>query len=144
MENASKALIIAGAILLAISIIGIGMYVFTQAKGAVGNIGMDKEKIAAYNADFEAYEGTVDGSSARALCDTVRNHNLAHTDDATTQIVVQTGSAAGVTTPPSATVTAAAVNTIKQGLKQGYNYKVDFGYDANTGLIVAVGITQQP
>ena len=32
MENASKALIIAGAILLAIAIIGVGMYVFNNAQ----------------------------------------------------------------------------------------------------------------
>ena len=38
MENASKALIIAGAILLSIAIIGIGMYVYSQAEGIMKNI----------------------------------------------------------------------------------------------------------
>ena len=35
MENASKALIIAGAILLSIAIIGIGMYVYNNAATAM-------------------------------------------------------------------------------------------------------------
>ena len=37
MENASKALIIAGAILLSILIIGIGMYIYNQAKEQIDN-----------------------------------------------------------------------------------------------------------
>ena len=77
MENASKALIIAGAILLAISIIGIGMYVFSQAQGAMDGIGMDQERITAYNSQFESYMGTnVRGTTVRALFDLVRNHNI--------------------------------------------------------------------
>ena len=35
MENASKALIIAGAILLAIAIIGIGMFVYNNVSGTI-------------------------------------------------------------------------------------------------------------
>ena len=77
MENASKALIIAGAILLAISIIGIGMYVFQQAQGAMSGIGMDSEKAAAYNQKFDSYIGTnIKGTQVRALYDVVRNHNV--------------------------------------------------------------------
>lgn len=143
MENASKALIIAGAILLAISIIGIGMYVYQQAAGAMGNIGMDQEKIAAYNGDFERYQGTQSGASVRALCDAVRNHNLANPDDETKNIVLQTTSAASVTTPPSKIITAAEVNTIKNNIKTGKTYTVDFGYDANSGYIVAIGIVEK-
>ena len=44
MENASKALIIAGAILLSILIIGLGMMVFNQAKEAMTGTGMDQTK----------------------------------------------------------------------------------------------------
>lgn len=41
MENASKALIIAGAILLSILIIGLGMFIYQQASGAMGNANLD-------------------------------------------------------------------------------------------------------
>ena len=41
MENASKALIIAGAILLAILIISLGILIFNQAQDTVGSVNMD-------------------------------------------------------------------------------------------------------
>lgn len=141
MENASKALIIAGAILLSILIIGLGMLIFNQAKDAIGNTGMDKEKIAVYNAEFEAYLGTQSGSSCRTLCDLVRNHNNAYTDDESKNIIVQEADAATVTEAPSAAVEAAVVNTFKTTIKTGKTYTVSLGYDKNSGLVVAVGIT---
>ena len=42
MENASKALIIAGAILLAILIIGLGIFIYRQAANTVSDTGMDQ------------------------------------------------------------------------------------------------------
>lgn len=57
MENASKALIIAGAILLSILIIGLGMFIYQQASGAMGNANLDPQKIQAYNSEFTSYEG---------------------------------------------------------------------------------------
>lgn len=140
MENASKALIIAGAILLAISIIGIGMYVYQQAAGAMSGIGMDKEKIATYNSTFTVYEGTQNGASVRRLCEVVGNHNLANRDDASKQVKLQKGSAAGETVAPTAAITMKDINDIKKDIMAGKTYTIDFGYDANSGLIVAVGI----
>ena len=45
MENASKALIIAGAILLSIAIIGIGMAVFQMASGTISSANMSAQEI---------------------------------------------------------------------------------------------------
>ena len=129
MENASKALIIAGAILLSILIIGLGMAIYQQAAGAMNGANMDPTKIQAYNSEFLNYEGTQSGTQVRALLDTVRSHNLAHT-----------GTAAGVTAAPTAVVTATDVNNVKKTINAGKTYTVDFGYDANSGFIVAVGI----
>ena len=42
MENASKALIIAGAILISILLIGLGVYVYTMAAGATQNVDLSK------------------------------------------------------------------------------------------------------
>ena len=75
MENASKALIIAGAILLSILIIALGVFVFNQAKSAVGNTGLSDQEVAAFNSKFESYEGNQKGSSVKALINTVRNYN---------------------------------------------------------------------
>lgn len=61
MENASKALIIAGAILLSILIIALGVFVFNQAKSAVGNTGLSDQEVAAFNSKFDSYEGKQKG-----------------------------------------------------------------------------------
>ena len=140
MENASKALIIAGAILLSNLIIGLGMYIYTQASGAMKGANLDPQAVAAYNSEFENYEGTRSGTEVRALLDTVRAHNNAKTDDPSLNIAVQNSSAASVTAAPTAVVTAATVNALKQTINAGKTYTVDFGYDANSGYIVAVGI----
>ena len=143
MENASKALIIAGAILLSILIIGLGMFIYQQASGAMGNANLDPQKIQAYNSEFTSYEGTKSGTQVRALLYTVRNHNLSNTDDPSLNVTAITGSAASVTTAPTALVTASAINDIKKTVNAGKTYTVDFGYDANSGFIVAVGITEK-
>ena len=51
MENASKALIIAGAILLSIAIIGIGMAVFQMASGTISSANMSAQEIEAFIAE---------------------------------------------------------------------------------------------
>ena len=140
MENASKALIIAGAILLSILIIGLGMAIYQQASGAIGSANMDPQKIQAYNSEFASYEGTKSGTQVRALLDIIRSHNLANTDDPSLNVVAMTSSAANVTAAPTELVTATAINDIKKTINAGKTYTVDFGYDANSGFIVAVGI----
>ncbi|MEF2619394.1 MAG: hypothetical protein U0N02_01030 [Clostridia bacterium] len=76
MENASKALIIAGAILLAILIIGLGIFIYRQAANTVIDTGMDQLSIQQFNGQFENYIKTnVSASNVRALLDTVSSNN---------------------------------------------------------------------
>lgn len=140
MENASKALIIAGAIILSILIIGLGMFIFLKANSATEGADLSSQKVKAYNSVFEQYVGTQTGINVKALLDEVRSHNLANASDASLNIDVQESSQAATTTPPTAAVTAATVNTIRAKIQNGKSYTVDFGYDASTGFIVAVGI----
>ena len=140
MENASKALIIAGAIILPILIIGLGMFIFQKANSATEGADLSSQKVKAYNSVFEQYVGTQTGINVKALLDEVRSHNLANASDASLNIDVQESSQAATTTPPTAAVTAATVNTIRAKIQNGKSYTVDFGYDASTGFIVAVGI----
>ena len=49
-------------------------------------------------------------------------------------------SAAIFKTAPTALVYASAINNVKKTINAGKTYTVDFGYDANSGFIVAVGI----
>jgi len=59
MENASKALIIAGAILLAILLISLGIFIFTGAQDTAKNAGgLESQEAATFNASILKYEGT--------------------------------------------------------------------------------------
>lgn len=144
MENASKALIIAGAILLAILIIGLGVYVFGIAKGSLGNISktMDPTKVAAYNSEFEQYEGTQSGSNARALYNVIRSHNNANKDDPTLQIVLtiegndfDEGAEQAAPEEP--------VQPVANTLKAGNTYNITFATDPNSGFITACNIRKK-
>ena len=74
MENASKALIIAGAILLAILIIGLGIYIYNQAQNSVADTGMDKMAIRQINGQFEPYlDVELSSVQAKSLIDTINN-----------------------------------------------------------------------
>ena len=75
MDNASKALIMAGAILISVAIVGIGIYIFSTASGlatrSVDDIGaMD---VQTFNSRFYAYAvesasgEVINGTQARAL-----------------------------------------------------------------------------
>lgn len=67
MENASKALIIAGAILLSILLISLGIMIFNQAQDTINNSGMSQAEKTAFNQKFTKYEGNRKGSEVRSL-----------------------------------------------------------------------------
>ena len=60
MENASKALLIAGAILLVIAIIAIGVGIVSKTRGTIDTAGsqIDGMAVQMHNKQFEHYEGT--------------------------------------------------------------------------------------
>ncbi len=69
MENASKALIIAGAILLSILIIAIGMFVYTSAQSTINDSlsQMSTSEKNAFNSAFTGYQGNQTGSQVKGL-----------------------------------------------------------------------------
>ena len=75
MENASKALIIAGAILLSILLISLGIMIFTQAQDTVTNSGMSDEEVEAFNNNFTKYEGKQKGTMVKSLINAVLANN---------------------------------------------------------------------
>ena len=83
MENASKALIIAGAILLSILLISLGIMIFTQAQDVVSGSGMTEAQISAFNSKFTKYEGNYKGTMVKSLIQEViaTNSSSASNDD---------------------------------------------------------------
>jgi len=69
MENASKALLIAGAILIAILLIAIAMYVYSTSQGNVNQAmaSLDVQQIQSLNQAWLNYEGKQTGSQVKAL-----------------------------------------------------------------------------
>lgn len=78
MENASKALLIAGAILICILLIAIGMYVYNSANATVGSAvsQMSQQEKDIYNAKVKSYIGdTVKGSEVKSMIENVISMN---------------------------------------------------------------------
>ena len=83
MENASKALIIAGSILISILIVGLGVIIYNNVKGVTDKSSMSQIEINAHNSPFESYFGnSVAGTNVRALITSVNaNNNQASVDE---------------------------------------------------------------
>lgn len=78
MENASKALLIAGAVLIVILLISVGIMIFNSSKGLFGSATSnmsDQEKLM-FNTKFTMYEGpNVSGTQVRELIRAVITNN---------------------------------------------------------------------
>jgi len=77
MENASKALIMAGSILIAIIIISLGIMIFNNMSNSVKNeSNLDKQQISAFNSKITPYIGeSISGSQVNTLIQLVRTIN---------------------------------------------------------------------
>lgn len=78
MENASKALLIAGAILICILLIAVGMYIYNSAQGtistAAGQMGQQEKEL--YNAMIKKYTGnSKKGSDVKQMIEDVISQN---------------------------------------------------------------------
>lgn len=123
MENASKALIIAGAILLSILLISLGIFVFTQAQDTLGSIKLDEQEVLAFNNKFLAYEGNIRGSQLKQLFNLVDSNNAsANAEGATEKVIDITG------------VTESAIKT-------GATYSVKMERDDKTALIKKITVS---
>ena len=151
MENASKALIIAGAILLAILLISLGIMIFGQAQDTVNNSGMSQAEMQTFNNKFLKYEGEhKSGSEAKALINEVLASN---SDDNNTnrQIVVKfkgknarTGST--ITTPSTLNSTYSTGAISNSGV---YTIKLTYATEDSTtnkttnGCVSLINIEQE-
>ena len=67
MENASKALIIAASVLVAILIVSMGIMIFSKAQSAGDTSGLDATEISLFNSKFERYNNNQLGSQVKSL-----------------------------------------------------------------------------
>ena len=73
MENATKALLIAAAVLIAILIISLGLVVYTSSAETVNQANLSQQEVQAANEKFARYNGTNKrGSEVNAMLNTDR------------------------------------------------------------------------
>jgi len=157
MENASKALIIAGSILISILIIGVGVMIFSNVSDIFSTGTVDEQAVATYNDPFTRYGGPQkSGSQVKALCEAIRNHNLTYATDKSKLVKLEKdkdadsdaalakvdASSLPETSATDSVTSTAHISKIKSDIKAGFTYKVTFGYDSKTGYLTAVYIKQ--
>ena len=91
MENASKALLIAGGVLLAMLILSLMVYVFTGMSDMMDAQDTKKlnEQIQAFNAEYEAYNKTIlYGADIISICNKIVDNNKKYSDNREYQITL--------------------------------------------------------
>lgn len=169
MENASKALIIAGSILLSILIIALGMYIFGQAGSSTDTSQLSALEVSSFNGKFDKYKGTQRGSMVGDLIDALISNARSNDGNVNRPTVQFFGVEGGSTfTRATAIKTAAltakldfdhsektsqvlpgttsskfyieSLKTLKSGLESSHRYKVDVETNENSDLVDFIGI----
>ena len=126
MENASKALIIAGAILLSILLISLGIMIFNQAQDTVTNSGMTEAELTAFNNKFLKYEGKQKGTMVKSMIQDVMANNANASDGHTVKVLH------GNT---DITNDTSSINT-----KQTYTITMQYGKDNDGNRITQINV----
>jgi Flp pilus assembly pilin Flp len=138
MENASKALIIAGAVLISIVIVTIGVMLVNGGTGLFNQGGemMAQQEIDAFNSTFTAYEGRQTGSQARALLTKIATHNSTNVDDASKQVNVSINKGTDIL------VVQNNLSTNKKLIETGKAYEISFEY-SDSNLVNKINIDEK-
>lgn len=139
MENASKALIIAGAILISIVLIAVGVMVVNGANGAIDTaIGQmsDSEKTI-FNQKFESYEGSQKGSSVKSLLSAIEANN---SNDSGATIVEVNILGSTFYAGNQVNTNDAGLSTARANIKNSKTYTVTF--TKTSGVITSATISE--
>lgn len=141
MENASKALIIAGAILLSILIISLGIFIFNQASEVTKSSNLSEVEVLNFNEKFTSFEGTnVRGSEVNSLITRIIQNNVANQTDTSKQVKL-TQSGEGWQSGTAASAKAITQGSQAKKAQTGKTYKVEYTIDEKTGLVNLITIT---
>lgn len=158
MENASKALIIAGAILLSILIIAIGMFIYNSAQSTINEsiTSFSTQEIDAFNNNFESYRGQATGSNVSSMLSRLIANAKTYADEPTKIPAVKfdqvvAGEAKEQDVKPGVAgdekgqqAYIESLTAIKNKIENKHMYTVTMSYQAN-GLIdyIAVGYSAE-
>lgn len=148
MENASKALIIAGSILLAILIIAMGVMIFNNAKNAADTSTFDTAEINMFNQKFERYNNNQLGSQVKSLISFAISNASTNKEEPSKLPSVIFIDEDGTETKAEGEITASDDNEtyidklgeMRNVIKSTHTYDVVLNY-ANTGFIGEIEIS---
>ena len=147
MENATKGLMIAGAILIAIVLIGIGVFLVSQAQVFMDQGGdqFDEMTIMSFNSQFENYSGRRSGSEVKKLISIVNTNNLtAHREETYTEegiyLVFNDGKSEYTVDGRVDTYQSSSANKASNAANTGKTYYVSIANYNETGLVRYIGI----
>lgn len=152
MENATKGLMIAGAILIAIVLIGIGVFLVSQAQGFMDQGGQQFDEMTrtSFNSQFENYRGRNTGSNIRSLISAVNTSNLtAHREGTYAEqgiyLLFNNGTTDYTIDGTQENYVSSQANSASNGANTGKTYYVSMSNDNDTGLIryIAIATTQE-
>lgn len=134
MENATKALLIAAAVLIAILIISLGIVIYTQASETVNSVNMSQQEVQTFNDQFLKYQGSGKrGTEVNALIKAVVTNNNAEDAEESSKIVQ-------LTAPGGINITGTATQIPKVDAAKVYNVEVTL--DTTSGLVTSIEVTE--
>ena len=138
MENATKALLIAAAVLVAILIISLGLVVYNMAEETVkNNSSLSAQEIQAFNDQFTQYAGeNVRGTRVNSLLKTALNNNI------TQQQEGNNGKIVSITGSSGCTVSIDLANKTMVKADSSKMYKVVVKLDGPGGLVKTIEISE--
>ncbi len=143
MENASKALIIAASVLVAILIVAMGVTIFNRAQNSADMTSLDTTEINMFNSKFERYADNQLGSQVKSLISFAISNASTNKDDPsklptinlTNSDKYNAGPVNGSTDASNAINTYVTnLGTIRNAIVSTHTYKVTCNY-AGSGLI---------
>lgn len=144
MENASKALIIAASVLIAIMIVAMGVTIFNKAQSSADTTSLDTTEINMFNQKFERYAGNQLGSQVKSLLSFAISNASTNQDDPSK--LPSIGLTRDTTSKDDkATQTIEAANTIsnfndiRNAIVSTHTYWIEIEYGDN-GLISTITI----
>ena len=144
MENASKALIIAGAILLSILIIAIGMYIYTSSHNSISEAGSQiaQQEIISFNQQWNTYEGAQGGNNIKALlqkvignCNTNAQEEQRLVDVVCSRATEEDEKTEIIITSENVEESVRELNTLRSKIMARHTYYVQIEYDSKTSLV---------
>lgn len=131
MENATKALLIAGSVLIAIVLIAVGIKILSSTQGVTNSVEevSDSMSKSVFNSQFTDYDGTQTGAQVRALLNKI-------------VATYRNGSSHTVSVNNGSYKTADAIAELRALIEANGTYTVTVKYGEN-GYVNDVTITQK-